>query len=152
MIPKASDIKPKVKGQSDFFSWQLYRYMRKYTDPKDQRVFAGTWNSIDGVNPLRPVLYIGQLSKDLWFSGRQLRNLCRHGGSIVRYAYHAGHDTKNWVDVTDAFWSDYMKIGVCAIHGDLAHDWDVSGDERTCRYCGKREIKRIKMVEKEIWV
>lgn len=151
MIPKASEIKPKVKGQSDLFSWQLYRYMRKYPDISDQKIYSGTWNSIDGVNRAYPVLYIGCMHDDGWFHGRSLRNLCSCGSKIERYAYHHGHDTHNWTDVTDAFWGEYMRIGVCAIHGDAAHNWLRDGGKRTCEYCGKVENRKIIMVEKEIW-
>lgn len=147
----ADQIKPKVRGKSDFFSWQLYRYMKKYSNPSEHRIWAATWSSCYGVQPNKPSLYIGSERDGGWIHARQLRNLCSVGQKIERYAYGAPHDTANWVDVTDAFWGDYLKIGVCAIHGDFAHKWQEEDELRTCDYCGKKERKRIVMVEKEVW-
>lgn len=151
MTPTADQIKPKVRGQSDFFSWQLYRYMKKYRNPSEHRIWAATWSNCYGVQPDKPSLYIGSDRDGDWIHARQLRNLCLVGQKIERYAYGAPHDTGNWVDVTDAFWGDYLKIGVCAIHGDFAHKWHEEGGLRTCDHCGKKERKQIVMVEKEVW-
>ena len=149
---KANDIKPNVKGQSDFFSWQLFRWIRK--NPTAFRVYAGTWNSIDGIEPERPVFYIGYEREDShWISARNLRNLCCANQDLKSYSYGPCHDTANWVDVTEAFWSDYMKKGVCAIHGDNAHSWDEKDDGlRCCIHCCETQILKTKMVEVSEWV
>ena len=70
---KAEEFKPEKKGKSDFYSWQLYRWLKKY--PYYFRVFKGTWNPITGHDIKHPILYIG--AKDGgWFHGRVLRKLC----------------------------------------------------------------------------
>jgi hypothetical protein len=143
MIPSPDEIKPKVRGKSDFFSWQLYRYMLKYKSLSEQRIWSSTWNSCYGVDREKPSLFIGSERDGCWIHARQLRNLCLSGQKIERYAHGAAHDTKNWTDVTDAFWSDYLKKGVCAIHGDNAHNWSVDGDLRACEYCGKKERRIV---------
>lgn len=147
-----TQIQPKVKGKSDFFSWQLFRWVRKY-GPGRCKIWLGTWNSWSGMDREKPVLYIGDERDGEWIHARLLRNLCTYGATLNTniYAYGPGHDTKNWKDITDEFWVDYMKRGVCAIHGDLCHEWDVNGDIRTCQYCGKVEEKEIIMVPKEKW-
>ncbi len=55
------------------------------------------------------------------------------------------------------FWKKYKEIGVCAI--DSAHHfyydrWEVKGNKRICKYCGKKQIlKKKKVVRiKEEWL
>lgn len=151
MIPTAEQVKPKIRGKSDFYSWQLYRYMKKFNNPIEFRIWAATWNSCYGVQPDSPSLYIGSERDGIWIHARQLRNLCSVEQKVERYAYGAPHDTANWMDVTDSFWSDYLKKGVCAIHGDYAHKFHENGDLRTCEYCGKKERKQTSMVEIDAW-
>ena len=138
---KASDIRPERRGRSDFYSWQLYRWLR--SKPLYRQIWRGTWNSAIGIDRDRPVLYIGHMDTDTpgerWLHGRMLRNLCLHGQDIQSYAYGPGHDTAHWREITDEWWEEYMRIGVCAIHGDYAHAWRVAGDKRTCIRCGKVE-------------
>lgn len=154
VIPKAKDIKPKVLGQSDFFSWQLYRWVKKNEKGSLDfcRIWHGTWNSATGFNGYQP-LYIGRKNENgCWFSGIPIRYLCRRGHSIDEiYAFDQRHGVSDWRDVTAYFWEDYVKRGVCAIHGDFAHKWIEGGNKRTCEYCGKKEIKRVLLVTKEIW-
>lgn len=148
----ANDIKPGVKGQSDFFSWQLFRWIRK--NPTAFRIYAGTWNSVTGVDAENPVFYIGCEREGLkWISARNLRNLCCINQDLRSYSYGPCHDITNWIDVTEAFWSDYMKKGVCAIHGSNAHDFDEKDDGlRYCIHCGETQILKTKMVEVSEWV
>lgn len=149
----ASTIKPARRGKADFFSWQLYRWVK--AKPHAVQIWRGTWNSATGVDRQRPVLYIGHMDADesggRWFHGRLLRNLCLHGQKLDGYAYGPGHDTAHWEEITAEWWMEYMRIGVCAIHGDYAHDWAENGDARTCRHCGKRERRTVETVERAVW-
>jgi len=142
-------IKPAARGEADFFSWKLYLWVKK--KPHATQIWRGTWNHVSGFDPNRPILYIGRMDGH-WMHGKALRALCRKGQSISALVYGPGHDTPNWVDITDEWWSEYRRIGVCAIHGDLAHKWDESERRRVCRYCGKHETKVTKLVERTQWV
>jgi len=150
-----NQIKPKVLGNPDFYSTNLWRWIKR--NKSFCRIYSGTWNSLDGINPERPTLYIGAMHREGGFSGRQLTTVCRGGRCDYQtYAYHNGHDTKNWTDVTDRFIEDYLRIGVCAIHGDYAHDWDVSGVTdgggfRLCKNCNKVERKTIELRPYAVW-
>jgi len=145
------DIKPKVRGQSDFFSWQLYRWVKE--KPNALKIWTGTWNDCTGIDPEKPVFYIGsERDEEGYIHGKQLRNLCSYGASLDGWAYGPSLDTKNWVDVTDQFWSDYMQTGVCAIHGDYAHSWIEEGKTRTCEYCGTTQKQMTKLIEKIEWI
>lgn len=136
MIEKDT-IKPKVKGKSDFFSWQLFRWIRK--NPEYCRI----WKMEDGR------LMIG----DKWeneISGSTLTTLCRYDQKLTVYSFCMS-DISKWEEVTESFWKDYMRIGVCAIHGDNAHDWEVGGTLRACRNCHKTETQKSEMVERKYW-
>lgn len=150
----AGTIKPATREKADFFSWQLYRWVK--AKPYSVQIWRGTWNSATGIDRQRPVLYIGHMdyteSGNRWFHGRLLRNLCLHGQRLEGYAYGPGHDTAHWEEITEQWWAEYMRIGVCAIHGDYAHDWDEEGDSRTCRNCGKRERRTVELVRRTAWV
>lgn len=154
-IPRPRDIKPKVSGKADFFSWRLYQFALKKGE-QSMQVFRSTWNPITGHDPDREgLLYIGRRFDDGWFHGKDLRSVCAPFGPITQcWAYGPSHGIEEWRDVTEEFWADYLKRGVCAIHGDRAHKWgqdEDESDERTCLYCGKQEKKRIVMVPREIW-
>lgn len=145
-------IKPTVRGKSDFFSWQLYRWCLK--KPSQCQIWLGTWNSVTGHDRDNPVFYIGAMdsaANEQWFHGTKLKSLCLHGAKLDGWAYGPAHDVANWQDVTEQWWADYMKKGVCHIHGDYAHEWNVSGDSRSCQYCGKKETKKTKLIQKEYW-
>ena len=144
-----NEIKPAIRGKSDFYSWQLYRWIKKW--PHSTKIWAGTWNSVSGIDKDKKVLYIGDERDGEWIHARLLRNLCSYGENLDRWAYGPGHDTANWEDVTEKFWSEYMRIGVCAIHGDYAHRWETNGDERTCLNCREKEKQKLITVKKLVW-
>jgi len=109
-----------------------------------------------GVDREKTVLYIGFMDEtengERWLHGRMLRNLCLHGQKLDGYAYGPGYDTKHWEEITGQWWDEYMRIGICAIHGDYAHDWDENEDSRTCRHCEKRERRTVVTVKRTVWV
>ncbi len=143
-------IKPKVRGKSDFFSSKLYEWIKK--KPYYSKVYKPTWCNIEGITGEPKSLYIGSgVDDEGWFHGVQLRSLCRHSAKMQAWAFGPNFDTKNWVDYTDEFLAEYMRIGVCAIHGDYAHKWIEDGDTRECEYCHKIEHKKHKMVKREYW-
>lgn len=147
----ANDIKPRVRGQSEFFSWQLYRYVKKYPNASQQKVWSATWNSTLGLDG-KSTMYIGDERHGPWIHARQLRNLCLAGQKIERYAYGSCHDTANWKDITEEFWREYMRIGVCAIHGDNAHRFIETGkDAKTCQNCGAIYVRKSKRITKHYW-
>lgn len=133
-------IKPGAtpEGAQPFFSEQIYRWLCQR--PDSFRVFAGTWNSITGVDREKPVLYIGTMDKDSvdgpWFYGRALHHLGQkeRWEPLDSFAYGPAHDTVGWFEVTERWWKHYLETGLCAIHGDAAHDWNL--DDR-CRRCNK---------------
>ena len=143
--PQASEIKPKEKYKSDFFSWNLYRFLSS-KDPKNNCLNKIYQDPQDGT------LYIGEKTYDNWgVRGFKLRRLCSGSGKGKFPMVFAHMNSKSWLDITDEFFDLYMKIGVCAIHGDFAHSFIEKGNKRECEYCGKVERKYVKVVEKEYW-
>lgn len=131
----ADQIKPKVRGESDFLSWHLYRFLRK--NPRYNRIYRAP----DGV------VYIGCERDGDWVYGARLIGVTC--GDLKTWAYSPGQfRTPEWQDITDEFWTDYLTRGVCAIHNDLAHNWNEAGDTRTCEYCGKVERKITRTVQR----
>ena len=144
---------PKTKGVSDFFSWNLFRFVR--ANPKYTNIFEATWNPIYGNSmPDHKWVMIGMKDQDdpTCFYGRHLPNVCSGGAPNKRAYCCSGHDVANWKDITEEFWKRYMEIGVCAIHGDFAHKWIEDGRKRICEYCGKIEHKIVFIESVERWV
>lgn len=135
---KAEDIKPERKNESDFFSWNLYRWFKKY--PNECRIYK------DG----NGTLCIGDRSTIVHGAGLVdiHRKTPRSSLQSCRWAYLGSN---YWQDVTEEFFSEYMSIGVCAINGISAHKWIEKGDYRECQYCEKEERKIVTMVEKITW-
>lgn len=145
-------IKPKTKGKADFYSWQLYKFIKN--KPYYCHIYKGTWNSFDGYNKDKPVMYIGMKDRDnqCCFFGAALRQICVQGAKLKIWCMNSReHHVEEWEDITDWFFKEYQRIGVCAIHGDYAHNWVEDGDTRKCEYCGKREVKQHLWVPKGIW-
>lgn len=145
---KAEDYKPKEKGISDFYSWNLYRWLRK--QDSDPEIFKKNkiYKSNEGD------LYIGTRyggNTNDHVTGVRLRALCS-GSSVGKFPICGSWIGSNgWEDVTETFIAEYNRIGVCAIHGYMAHDWEYGGSLRGCKHCEKVERKKIKMVEVVSW-
>ncbi len=146
----AESIKPQKHGKSDFFSWQLYRWVKKF--PTRLTIWSATWSSTAGFDSDNRTLYIGSKRDGTWIHCANLSNLCVRDRRIEGWAFGNAHDTENWEDVTEQFWNKYMQIGVCAIHGDSAHDFVTDGLTRTCKYCSKKERQIVELVERKRWI
>lgn len=150
-VVNPENYKPQQKGKADFFSWQLYKWMKK--KPDFCHIYKGFWNSATGYDPERPVLYIGLL-EDGCFMGHMLRRICTSGNKLESWAFCSKeYHLDEWVDITEEFFADYQKRGVCAIHDDTAHKWtdDQNTSMRTCEYCGKTERQRLIFVPQMVW-
>lgn len=148
------DIKPKQKGRADFYSWGLYAWLKKY--PVAFHIFMETEFDKDGNRTGNIYFHIGQKDSYGDIKGAPLRRVCSTGKMPGVSWLSASRGNSKWKDVTSVFYENYMKIGVCAIHGDLIHNWVVSDDgkTRTCQYCDKQESKQVEIVkvEKIKWV
>ena len=159
----AETIRPAVKGKSDKFSWRLYQRARKYGR---ERVYLATWDSIFGPRPAsldelkagnvppRRIMF-GELHGDGCFGGKQLADICCQGAPLQNYAYGHGHGVKNWIEITDWFWTQYLRHGRCQFFPGQ-HDWiTINANARKCRHCGQHQRRTVvtkKAIERrEVW-
>jgi hypothetical protein len=155
----AASIRPAVNGQSDKFSWRLYK---RALQRGRERVYISAWSVIwgdmvpnleklkAGDGEQRGLLMIGdEIGPDGWFHGKRLLEVTREGASLSNMAYGPQFNTKAWLDVTDWFWREYLARGRCIIHGDLVHEWvAINANARKCAYCGRHERRTVKTVRK----
>ncbi len=140
---------PKIKGKSDFYSWNLFRWLRKQNKEPEYFRKTNVFKSEYGA------LFIGT-RYNKWNSavtGTRLGQLCSSGSDRTFPLVGVWSGSHKWEDVTDWFWSEYERIGVCAIHDNIAHNFTYLSDNtaRTCQYCGKVEKRRVEMVERVTW-
>lgn len=141
-----SDVRP--TDGSPYYSHNLHRYLKQ--NPDYNHVYAGTWNSLDGHNPDKKILYIGRFYEGSFIGIPLLRVLCLHKGRFPLSEYSAAQfHTEEWEDITEHFTALYQQYGRCALH-DFDHQWDLSDDAldaapfgttRKCRCCGAVDEK-----------
>lgn len=151
-------IKPKVKNESDKYSWNLYKYLKKYPN---SRVYYNKFNSFTDE---RQVYNKNKLTKNDVLIGRN------SGNSIIGFTlsmllmkvpsmqfwYQNAYDTH--IDITEEFIRDYIEIGRCLF--DQSHDgWLRNNDNRftyleedlrKCNWCGIEQHKEVEEVIKYV--
>ncbi len=166
MIENLELIKPKVKGESDKYSWNFYKHLNKLKD-KDVKIyyrkydyFSGAQTSFNEVNfSIGNVLIVNKvLDHDNGLIGSSLSSVLR-GGKVDEYYY--SNIPNSYFEVTEIFFNLYLEKGRCLFdynhNGWLAHDDDrfiIYDDYRICNYCGKRQNKKVEVVSEEVtnWI
>lgn len=134
------DFRPKVNGKADFYSWVLYKWLKKYTP---RRIHTNVYKIETGE------LFIGTVSPIGMFAGRRLRELCRAPTNLTLFYI----PKFKAVDITEEFWKHYAKCGLCAIHPTI-HSWNYVDNKnmRTCSRCGVEEESMTVYAPKLIWI
>ncbi len=148
-------IKPKVKNESDKYSWNLYKYLLKH---KNTKVYYSKINSFtddehtyDKSSLVKMDTLIGVESED-GLIGARLIDILR---KIPSMDFWYGNVKNNHVEITEDFFNDYIEIGRCLFdqsHDGLLRNADnrftyINEDERKCNWCG---IEQHKEIEEEI--
>jgi hypothetical protein len=169
------EIKPKVKGKSDKYSWNLYRFLEKQVKQRDIGKYvlnqikvywiARDWwdGSYLEFDPLK-IAYNNQVVISPFggkLSGYFLSHILRDGKNEC-YSLCVYRDDQ-LIDITDWFFKEYKKDGRCIF--DRNHDrWLAStegrytyvNNTRKCNWCGqwhKKEIhKVVKIKREEVWI
>lgn len=175
-------IKPKEVKISDKYSSNLYKFLKKtgyrnvYFNTrnggmKGEEIVDLDWNNIRAYN-----IYIGSNMMDDTYVVKDEKinfgqviakglNSILGGHKLYQTgAYCAfGHYyvKRDWIDITEEFWTRYEKVGRCLF---IDHDGWYQDDNNTrftytdkntrvCNWCGKTEHKRIEEIikHKEIW-
>lgn len=128
-------IKPKEEGSK--YSPNLYAWLKARFRPEQIKVLA----DVDGT------LMIGHVDNDHgdgpWLHGTRLMSVLFDGIKAKSMAYPIG--SRFPFKEQPHFWVHYTEDGRCAIDpkheryfvGDQ-HRWEIVGDTRRCRWCGKR--------------
>lgn len=168
------EVRPKKRGESDKYSWNLYRYLRD-NNKRDIRFCYHTENPVDSKEQDLP------LDFNKSFGTMQIFVLFGDGkggfgtsGIRVSDAMHKGQtarletfsfclwDKSKFVDITEQFWNLYRQIGRCVFDRNH-HGWwqgegrftQINKNSRKCNWCGKhqrRQIKKYVNIERrEVW-
>ncbi len=145
---KAKQFKPAVRGKSDKFSWRVFQFLNYYKDV-DIRVMRLGWNIVYGKVPLSK----GQLYFVMDFdnglpvtanvqrvtvTGKDAAGCCVSWGGLPFVDLESE-------DVTDWFFLNYARIGLCLWQGDWAHDFiKINKNSRKCKHCGEHQTRTIK--------
>lgn len=138
-------VKPVKKGKSDKYSWNLYRFIKLNRNLKVYRV---GWNSRDGVCPVDEGCTI---LRDEFGNTAILNRILTDGPKALSCCFSwsgAGWSNLDKEDITDQFFRDYLRSGVCSFASDWYHKWkSVNRNSRKCLYCGKHETRKIETIK-----
>lgn len=158
------DLEAIAPTKSEAYSPNLYRWLvgleRQGGNVSHQHVYRVRGGTRLSLMFGAGTLFIGSsdptypADRDL-FGARLIDVLCI-GVKAGRYCYPGALGA---LDCVDAFWSEYLRVGRCAIDpGHLEHfagppRYVEAGNERTCKWCGVvqrlRVVKRV--VRDEVW-
>lgn len=159
-------IKPKIKGKSDKYSWNFYKYLNKLKT-KDIKIYYRKYDYFSGALTdfnetdfsTGNTLIISKVIKhDKGLIGSSLSSVLR-SGKIDEYYYSNIHN--NYFEVTEEFFDLYLDKGRCLFdfnhNGWLAYDDDrftIYDKYRICNYCGKRQSKKVEIINEEVvnWI
>lgn len=165
------NIRPKVKNESDKYSWHLYKFLNRITKKnkhiKDQlRIYWNHHSRWDGEYlPFNKELSNGlQVIIDP-YGGRScgyFMNTVLLKGNCELFSLSSWRK-EDLLDITDWFFDTYEQIGRCIFDPDH-NGWLQGADKRytyvnntrKCNWCGEwhhREIKKITTIKrKELWI
>lgn len=159
-------VKPKVKGQSDKYSWNIYAWLNKHNKIYNNRIYYVENKEFDIENVSFDKIIFGEKINDGEIIGNTL-NMIIHKGIKGESSFcmmkSLGWFNDDILDITDVFMSEYIKLGRCYLfgHGDswLAYDEDrytkINKNSRRCNWCGKHETRFIEtekiIKRKELW-
>lgn len=160
-------IKPKKKGQSDKYSWQLYEFIRR-NKYKNVYYYKKNWDGepteLDPDNISTYQIMVGNMYDCL--SGGRLRTIMSDSkDKYTTFSFHpfGGWSNDEFVNITDWFWDKYIKLGRCLFDKQHVGWWTndserytyINKNSRKCNWCGKwqhREIiKKQKIKREEVW-
>jgi hypothetical protein len=149
---RLKNILPSVSAT---FSHNLYRWMKTrghaYSDggvaETVYRVLPGSRLAKEfGAGTLMIGCAYDQYEGDTDFSGSLLINVLCNGSKATRYCYLGAVPS---VEIVEGFWDRYLTVGRCAIdpehkeHFQGSERYSVSGDVRTCLWCGEQHQKTV---------
>lgn len=155
---------PAKRGESDKFSWNLYRWLREYSRRYGRRVSAMPPRIIQAPDTSRYL--IGFFDDDGWFVGEKIVRVLVGPMSarapVLECCAFSPELIEKHKDVTDLFWSEYARIGRCLFdidHEDFMLYTDdryrsVNPYHRECKWCGRTQLLTERAVTKtrQVWI
>lgn len=153
-------IKPVKRGESDKYSWNLYRYLKEHRNVRicwySKSIINGTaipFESTKSLLSTQTVVLIGESGS----SGNRIANILGNGesGKIVSYSLGLWQQDK-FVDITEWFFREYLRIGRCIFDREHNGLWlgsegrftQINRNSRKCNWCGQHQRRRIEKVVK----
>ncbi len=169
---KANEIKPKVRGESDKYSWNLYKFINKVRYCNKVIVDIESWQRDEGEPfDIRRIKECGYLKRQHVFivregyfqSGKKLASILSGVPPLHQTFYYGWLQNDRILDITEVFWDEYKRRGRCLffaheehfIKGIESRYIQINKHSRKCRWCGHiqtRSIKTIKTIKRvEEW-
>lgn len=164
-------IKPKVEEQSDKYSWNFYKFLKKQFKVKQAQqnikvyfIARSKWDGtrIDFIKE-EPLRYLQVAISPRWgrSSGYFLDNIIQ-GSRNTEFSLNVYREDE-LIDITDWFFKEYERRGRCIFHEHGNIGWvlgkesryTVINNTRRCNWCGhwqQKEIETVKTIERrEKW-
>ena len=154
---KLEQIMPRVKGESDRNSWNLYRFAKKYGINKLRFYSDIPYDKIDKAYDIfvctreEKYSYLDHSESgvrrgiSLW--GKRLIHIFCSGYGLT--SIYQKDKSEFQYDITEEFWNDYTFYGRCRFLGNMSHkynEWYEAQQDnestrrvRICEYCGKKQ-------------
>lgn len=155
-------FRPKVRGESDKFSWGIYRFLKKHPGI---RIMYYSKNDMGEDEPFDPKKSQRPRKIFMLHSGSAMIGISvsqAMDGKLHEYAFSVW-DCKKFVDITDWFFKEYAMIGRCLFDrehfgwwwGDGQRFTHINKHSRRCNWCGEwqhRTIKKVVQIKRcEVW-
>jgi len=153
-------IKPKIKGVSDKYTWNLYKILSKYKNKNIEIYYRNICEyqdrelnfPQDDLSPNNVILSTRETKDDL--IGDKLMITMREGKFTEFWLNNYKH---NHYKITDDFFNTYFKIGRCLLdplHYDFMRNsedrFNENENTRICNWCGMKQVKVAEEVVKTI--
>ena len=154
---KLEQIKPRVNGESDRNSWNLYRFVKKYGINKLRFYSNVPYDKIEKVYDIfvstkeQKYSFLDRsetgVRSGIELYGKRLINIFCSGYGLT--SIYQKDKPELPYDITEEFWKDYIFYGRCKFLGNMSHKYNEwyetqQGNESTrrvriCEYCGKKQ-------------
>ncbi len=177
---EASKVKPLAKGQSDKYSWNLYRVFKllenegKKHPVMDYRILYYEISPVDGsivkFNPTDSLnaghCFISRVfPQDQGTASRKISEIMGMSPSlkIDFFCYDSSLNPNHIVDITEWFWSEYVIVGRCIFDREHVIWWQgaasrftqINKNSRKCNWCNQHQkksiVKDVTIERREIW-
>lgn len=163
----AEKFRPKKRGESDKFSWNIYRFLKRHPGVRVMYYF----NPVEYIRSFDPNKSLNSMQTFLLHPGPGMSGVRVHGLMMrqskfgeIQQASYCLWDKERFTDITDWFFKTYERIGCCIFDREHSGWWRGEGNRftyinkhsRRCNWCGewheRHFEKRVDIVRIERWI